>query len=493
MLHGDARQMTTESVVARQLTAIRRLQLSRPFRLALEDSLVNTETSVLDYGCGQGDDVRLLSQQNISCTGWDPFFCPTASRSEADIVNLGYVVNVIENAAERKSALTDAWMLAKKMLIVSARLSDEADTRVELPYADGYLTRRGTFQKLFDQSELRNWIDSVLGESSVPAAPGVFYVFRNADLKYRYESARVRRVRGVPKLTRSHAVFEDNRELFEELIAFFTTRGRLPVAEELACGNELCAKVGSIRRAFSILRLLTGANHWQEVQAERAQDLLVYLALARFSKRPRFGVLPASLQLDLRAFFTSYKRACELADTLLFSAGNRSVIENGCRSSQVGKLTPTSLYVHESALAELEPVLRVYEACAHTIVGRVEGANIIKLHFDGPVLSYLSYPDFDTDGHPALTQSVLVDLQTFRVKFRSYSGVANPPILHRKEQFVSASHQLKPRFARLTQSEARKGLFEHPAEIGTRNGWLRALAERNLCVRGHRLLRARSV
>ena len=40
-----------------------------------------------------------------------------------------------------------------------------------LDYADGYLTSRGTFQKLFDQQELRNWIDQNLGVSSVAAAP----------------------------------------------------------------------------------------------------------------------------------------------------------------------------------------------------------------------------------------------------------------------------------------------------------------------------------
>ena len=45
-------------------------------------------------------------------------------------------------------------------------------------FADGLLTSRGTFQKFFDQQELRNWIDQMLSVMSVPAAPGVFYVFR---------------------------------------------------------------------------------------------------------------------------------------------------------------------------------------------------------------------------------------------------------------------------------------------------------------------------
>jgi hypothetical protein len=46
-------------------------------------------------------------------------------------------------------------------------------------FADGYLTRRGTFQKLFDQHELKRWIDESLGTAPVPAGTGVFYAFRD--------------------------------------------------------------------------------------------------------------------------------------------------------------------------------------------------------------------------------------------------------------------------------------------------------------------------
>jgi len=112
----------------------------------MQDSLITAETSVLDYGCGQGDDVRRLQEQGIPCVGWDPFFSPSVDRQQSDVVNLGYVVNVIENAAERAKTVNDAWSLAKKLLIISARLTSNLDGRIRLPFADGYLTRRGTFQ-----------------------------------------------------------------------------------------------------------------------------------------------------------------------------------------------------------------------------------------------------------------------------------------------------------------------------------------------------------
>ena len=108
--------------------------------------------------------------------------------------------------------------------------------------------------------------------------------------------------------------------------------------------------------------------------------MLIYLALARFDGRPRFSDLPRVLQLDVRALFSTYRRACALADDLLFSAGNPQAIDAACCAALVGKLTPGALYVHVSALSQLPSILRIYEGCARTYIGIAEGANLIKLH-----------------------------------------------------------------------------------------------------------------
>lgn len=473
--------------VPRYRTALRRPDLSRPIRLAIEDSLINGRTTVLDYGCGQGDDVRQLEQRQVQCIGWDPFYSPATERSHCDVVNLGYVVNVIENTVERAGVLRDAWSYARRVLIVAARLTAEGYRETDYQYEDGYLTRRGTFQKLFEQHELKDWIESTIGESPVAAAPGVFYVFRDPELKYAYVSARVRRTRGSPTIRRSDSLFEAHKQLFEELIAFVSNRGRLPSEEELPSTALLRQEIGSIRKAFAIVRRVTGAAQWASIRAEREQDLLVYLALARFTKRPRFSVLPISLKLDLRAFFSNYSHACELADQLLFSVGHADVVEKACRSARVGKETPTSLYVHKSALSSLEPLLRVYEGCATALVGTIEKANVVKLHFSEPMISYLSYPRFEMDAHPALASSLSVDLRSFKIRFRQYTD--SPPILHRKEEFVRDDDPMRVKYERLTRSEEMKGLFEQPSEIGTRDGWLRILATKGLRVAGHRLVR----
>ena len=182
-------------------------------------------------------------------------------------------------------------------------------------------------------------------------------------------------------------------------------------------------------------------------------------------------------------------RTCEEADVARLAVGEMERVSRAARGSSVGKLTPSAIYVHESALESLPPLLRLYEGCARSYIGRVDGANLVKLHTGEPKVSYLSYPDFESDPHPALASSMTVHLQTFRVHERDYTTSQNPPILHRKETFLESDHTLHAKFARLTQQEELKGLYEAPAYIGTRRGWDELLAEKGFVLRGHRLFR----
>ena len=123
-------------------------------------------------------------------------------------------------------------------------------------------------------------------------------------------------------------------------------------------------------------------------------------------------------------------------------------------------------------------MLRVYEGCARAYLGDVEGANLIKLHRHSGKVSYLVYPDFEADPHPALLRSIKLSLRTRELDCYDYATSTNPPILHRKETFLPPGHPLLAKFARLTQQEEKHGLLDETATIGTRERWERRLAER---------------
>jgi hypothetical protein len=116
--------------------------------------------------------------------------------------------------------------------------------------------------------------------------------------------------------------------------------------------------------------------------------------------------------------------------------------------SQARRLLPNALYVHRSALDSLEPLLRVYEGCARAYLGKIDGAILIKLHQHCGKVSYLVYPDFETDPHPALVRSVKLSLRTREIECFDYAGSANPPILHRKETFLGRRRWIVDRLCR---------------------------------------------
>ena len=476
----------------RHKTAIARTDYSRPIRIALADGLIDPTTTVFDYGCGLGDDVRHLGLQGIPSWGWDPEYRREGVPAAARIVNLGYVVNVIEDVDERVECLKLAWSFAQGTLIVSARLStDTADLKSTGAYEDGVVTSIGTFQKFYEQGELKDWLDEHLPEPAVPAGPGVFYVFRKATDRIGFLASRYRR-RGNAVLPSVELGIEEHKDLLQPLIEFFERRGRAPADDELPDSKAIRERFGSVQRALRLIERGHDPKAWKQIVLNRGQDLLLFLALARFDGRPLFGQLPMEVRRDVKSLFSSYRSACEQADVALLAVGDMTRVQRAAPRSPVGKMTPSAIYVHESALDSLPPLLRLYEGCARRYIGRVEEANLVKLHTNEPMISYLSYPEFESDPHPALTHSLTVHLQTFRLRERDYRSSRNPPVLHRKETFITQDHPLHAKFARLTRLEELKGLFEDTTRIGTRGGWMQQLKDKGVTLRGHRVVRDRS-
>ncbi len=473
--------------IERNKAAISRSDFSKPIRLALETGLLNQNTSFFDYGCGQGGDLERVAKLGYESSGWDPYYRPNAALAAADVVNLGYVINVVESQTERRAALVNAWELTRQVLIVAAQVLI-AQGNSQIAYGDGVITRRNTFQKYYDQEELKRYIDQVLQVDAVPVALGIYFVFRNEAQAQSFRAARFRSRVTVPKVRLQNKRFEDYREQLAPLMAFFTERGRLPSLEELPETAALSAEFGSLGRAFQIVLQATNPQDWDAISDRRRQDLLVYLALSQFGRRPKLRDLTPIVQTDLKGLFGSYQQACTAADLMLMSLGNLTIINERCQQSLIGQKRPNSLWVHVSAVETLDPLLRLYEGCASRKIGRPQEANVVEFHCRKPKITYLVYPEFDADPHPVLHTSMQIDLRDLHVHYRDHDPDDNPPLLHQKDLMVTADYPGYEKFAKLTRQETDWGLLEDWQRISDQRGWQTRLADHCAELKGHRVV-----
>lgn len=151
-----------------------------------------------------------------------------------------------------------------------------------------------------------------------------------------------------------------------------------------------------------------------------------------------------------------------MINQLLITVENLNIITQYCQQSSLGKKLPNALYIHRSALPELNIVLRIYEQLSRFYLPSFKPFTLIKFHTNQSLISYLFYPDFDQDPHPALTASFQVNVKTGQVNIMDYSNSDNPPILHRKETFVTPNYPNYQKFKQLTKTEERLGLLETP-------------------------------
>jgi DNA phosphorothioation-associated putative methyltransferase len=465
-----------------------RYRLSRPAQVAVDLGLVGEQRSVFDFGCGRGGDLARLAEYGVSATGWDPVHRPSEPRRPADVVLCLYVLNVIADTSERGEALREAWALARHVLVVAVRPEWEARQVGGVAHCDGVVTTKGTFQKFFGQDEARVFIEGTIGATAVAIAPGIFFVFRDASEAQGFRAMRVRTAGVRATQSRVELAWAENRELLERLLDFYLSRGRTPVAvDDSALVQELEAAFRSVRAAWRLVNPLADANQLQLAEQKAAEDVLVWLALEAFAGRPRWSELPKDLQLDIKVQHGTFKEACSRADALLFQLGDEAALDHELRFLPFGKVLADAVYVHAEYLSDLPPLVRTYAGCGRALVGEVEDTTILKLSRRERRISYLSYPTFERDAHPALAASLRVDLRSFNVKWTDFRLSLNPPVLHRKELFVPEHHPTRAKFAALTQQEEAAGLLDDHTRIGTREGWSQALAAGRRTLRGHRL------
>jgi DNA phosphorothioation-associated putative methyltransferase len=479
---SDAARSQTVPIL-RHRTAIRRAGHSRPVCLAQAHGLIGPDLSFLDYGCGFGEDVHLLRATGIEAEGWDPHYRPDGPVQPAECVNLGYVLNVIEDPQEREQTLRAAFDLARRVLVVSVRVDQSLSSGTE--FSDGLVTNSGSFQKIFTQAEFREYLQAVLGRKPYMASLGIAYVFRDDAV----ESAHLARLTITPakrervNLFSQFAADPDGTELAE-----MTRRlGRPPLPSEFDRYPALLLRFGSRSRIDRLVLGLLNPQTLAEAREAKRNDILTYFAMLqlRAVRPPPIRLLPPETQADIKLLWPSYKGAMHEGRQFLFQLGKPELIREACLSAPVGKRLASDFYLHRSAEESLPALLRLLLFAARQIVGEVD-YNIIKLATDGRKVSFLNYKDFDGEAHPELLHSVRVHLPSTSYAIRDYSSSENPPILHRKEAFVDTLYPNYGAFAELTQQEEDLGLLSHP-EIGFRREWRRLLAEHHLEIVGHNI------
>jgi len=386
----------TVATVHRHRTAMVRHTLSQPMSLAVRHGMVRPGVTVFDYGCGQGDDLRALAAAGVIAVGWDPHFAPATPRQEAEIVNLGFVLNVIEDPAERVIALKGAWALATRVLVVSVMVVGAVPVDGLRQFGDGYLTARGTFQKYYQQAELKAMLTQITGFEPVALAPGIFALFRSAESEQdfllerrrgRRASTSAYRADRPVKATVAKPQFADRiASALDAISGFALERGRLPHPDEMPSDfhDALAAERVSFARAVEASQDMgIDAELFAQAASERREDLLVHQALNILNRSSTAARPSPAMVRDIRQHFGSQQRFGEQALEYLHAlADPQRTVAALHRASDAGLGAIDEdgrLVIDSERVADLEGVLRCFVGCALFLSGDIDQEHIVRL------------------------------------------------------------------------------------------------------------------
>ncbi len=438
---------TPNEPIARHRTAQRRMDLSSPIRHLMDLGFLDGSHTLFDYGCGRGDDLRLLEAMNIPASGWDPVFHPDGQRKPADIVNLGFVLNVIEDSRERLETLRSAFSFARKVLVVSVMLGYAAQRTQFAQHSDGVRTQRNTFQKYFAQDEFRTYVEKTLDTNAILIAPGICLVFRDPKDEQLFLLARQqvkrkwRLLRREPNTDAIAAMVETHRPQIDAYWRRVLQLGRPATAEECPDALPLITLIGSWRRVHDWVARFFSTEELEAAAIGRQEDLLVYFALSHFGRRRAYTELPARLQRDVRFFFGNITKAKAAGKRALYAVADRNRIREAavfCHDELgIGKMNNLhDLTFHQSVLGECLPLIRIYVGCALTLFGDAGSVDLIKIHLESSKVTFLNYDDFENGTPPKLVERIKVDLPRLRVDFFDYVGQFEPqPLVGAPENY----------------------------------------------------------
>ncbi|MBE4578674.1 hypothetical protein BOO30_13520 [Vibrio navarrensis] len=439
-----------ESGIDRYKTAIVRHELSSPMKTLAKQGYLDGRFSIFDYGCGRGDDLRELEAHGLDALGWDPVFSPDNDKVISDIVNLGFVLNVIENQDERLEALLSAWELANRILVVSVMLANDSYIAQFQSYKDGVITSRNTFQKYYAQSEFKGYLERSLQEDAIAVGPGIFYIFKDKLEEQRYLQSKYQRHHTWQQLTspqpieskdRAKLVISQNSSLFNDFWNVCLELGRVPANDEFNRSGEVRSLIGSHKKVFELLKEMFDTREFANAQKSRKEDLLVYFSMGLFDKRKPYVQQPESLKRDIKALFDDYRTAINLATELLFAIADTELIGEQCVKAH-HQLPASilneghSLIFHKSYIQKLPLLLRVYVGAALQMYGEIdETIDLVKIHINSGKLTLTHYDNFEKSV-PYLVERTKIKMADQDIDFFDYIDEARRPPLLNKHLFL---------------------------------------------------------
>jgi DNA phosphorothioation-associated putative methyltransferase len=462
--------------IHRHRTALVRREISKPVKTLIELGQLRRGDSFFDYGCGHGGDVDAIAKLGHPSHGWDPVHAPDSPKQAAEVVNLGFVLNVIEDPAERVDALLDAWHHTRRVLLVSTLMAGQEAYGDVRTFGDGLLTRRDTFQKFFEPAEIQSLIEDSLHTDAVPVGLGIYLVFRETSDLHDFLASRTRRFIDWESLSRRLGLlkalrskrdpYDTHRELLDQYWEAVLELGRLPRDNEFDRLAEVRQACGSLPRALQLFIDRFGEPTFAAARQRRKEDLLVFVATAQLRRKIPFNQLSERLQRDLRSFFGSYANAEEKARDLMFAAGDEDELELAIQDLGFGHLDSHEGHftIHRSLLDELPAILRVYVECAAHLYGDPRTADLIKIHLHSRKLTFTHYDSFESDPFPELTLRIKIDLKRRFVNVFEYPAGPDRQLLFFKERFLPHDHPLRPKMAVLSNRLRNLGITE--ANIG---------------------------
>lgn len=500
---------STSNKVHRHLTALVRYGFSAPIQMLARFGFLDGSRSIFDYGCGRGDDLRGLQENGIQALGWDPHFAPEKQKTLSNIVNLGFVINVIEDINERIEALQGAYSLAQELLVVSVMLTNQYAFKGK-PLYDGILTNRSTFQKFYTPNDLKIFIEQNLHEESIPIAPGIFFVFKDKDAEQRFlvdrsrsrsnllrAASQVQRASKPSKIEKDLARYTKHQALLDSIWLQWLENGREPDKSEVINLPQVLEVFGSLPRALRFLRSQKDEAILETARKIRQDDLLVYFALGMFDKRKPYRHLDPQLQRDIKAHFADYGTAQLEARKLLFQISQPELIDAACRDAASKGLgwyiEGDSLQLHSSLVERLTPILRIYIGCGAALYGDVTSADLVKIHIRSGKLTLMRFDDFCGKPLPRMIHRVKILFYKQEFHLFEYGEEFVPPYLYLKSRFMNEEmDSYAEQVAFDNQLEALK-LLDLSSYGPNPTEFIRSLSLARWRIDGMRLIRSQSI